>query len=461
MWMPRLSFVWNTDGRGSRVIRGGAGLFYNREQGNAQYGVIALPPNAYSAVLSASSLTSLAGGQGLTYSTLRLADPFSSLNAFNISSVSPSALEWPRTLSASLSVAQRLPWHQVLELGYVGSFGRHLSEQQNVNVIQPGTLLQGAVGNADVSIPVQRVALEASAVNANRPYPALQNVTLFVPSGVSSYHSLQATLKGQSEHFRYLLAYTFSKSLGTLGSDLGTIDPIDARNRSYGVLPSDRTHVANLSWSLRLGNPAKSGAWRKVFLNGWQLSGISTAMSGAPIRLAFSGDITGAAMSQAWWGTPDYTNAVMPVYTCDPRHSTSRGAFLDVACISIPAFGQSGPYVQPYYLRAPSSSFHDLTLLKDLHVRWRGKQWTVQLRAGVFNVFNQAFPSAAGDVDLALDTRCNLRLAGVPNGIGGTRDNVCDPTQGFSFTPQTIENFATAIARRGHRVVSLGAKVHF
>jgi hypothetical protein len=298
-------------------------------------------------------------------------------------------------------------------------------------------------------------------VNALRPFPALQNVTLFVPVGVSNYHSLQATLKGKSEHFRYLLSYTFSKSLGTLGSDLGTIDPIDPRNHSYGVLPTDRTHVANLSWSLRLGNPAKTGTWRKTLLNGWQLSGVSTAMSGSPIRLGFSGDLSGSAMSQAWWGTPDTTNAIMPVYTCDPRHPTERGAFLDVGCISIPAFGQSGPFVQPYYMRAPSASFHDLTLLKDVHVRWRRRDWTVQFRMGVFNVFNQAFPSAAGDVDLALDTRCNVRQDGIPNGIGGTRDNVCDPAHGFTFTPQTLQNFATAIALRGHRVVSLGMKVSF
>ncbi len=459
LWMPRLSFVWNADGRGRTVVRGGAGLFYNREQGNAQYGVISLPPNAYSATLNASALTSLAGGQGLTYSTLGLADPLSSLNTFNIFSVSPFALGWPRTLTASFSVAQRLPWHQVLELGYVGSFGRHLAEQQNTNVIQPGALLQGTLGNADLSDPVQRVAVETSAVNTRRAFPALQNVTYFVPAGVSSYNSLQATLKGRPGRFAYLLAYTFSKSLGTLGNDLGTLDPLDPRNHSYGVLPTDRTHVANLSWSWDLGHPAKSGRLRRALVNGWRLSGISTYMSGSPIRLTFSGDIAQPSMSSAWWGTPDYTSAIMPVYTCDPRRSTARGAFLDVGCIAIPAFGQSGPFEQPYYLRAPSSSFHDLTMIKDVEVHWRGKPRTVQLRVGVFDIFNQAFASVAGDVDLRLDTRCNARRNGVPNGLGGTRDNVCDPTQGFSFTPQTLQNFATAIAKHGRRVVSLSLRV--
>jgi hypothetical protein len=459
LWMPRLSMVWNVDGGGRTVVRGGAGLFYNREQGNAQYGVIVLPPNAYSASVSASSLTGLAGGQGLTYSTLGMVDPFGGLNSYSISSVSPSALDWPRTLTASASVARRLPWHQIVELGYVGSFGRRLAQQQNANVIQPGTLLSGTLGNTDLSVPVQRAALEAPAVNTRRPFPALQSVALFVPSGVSDYHSLQATLKGQTSRVRYLVAYTLSRSLGTLGSDLATIDPIDPRHRSWGVLPTDRTHVANVSWSWRVGDPVTTSRLLKALLNGWALSGISTFMSGSPIRLTFAGDIAGSAMSLAWWGTPDYTLPVLPTYSCDPRHTTRRGAFLDIACIGIPGFGQTGQPVQPYYMRAPGSSFHDLALQKSLRVRWRAKARTIELRLGIFNVFNQAFPSVAGDVDLALDTRCNVRLNGVPNGIGGMRDNVCDPAQGFSFTPQTLENFATAIAKRGHREFSVGVKL--
>jgi hypothetical protein len=461
LWMPRVSAVWNLDGGGRTVVRGGAGVFYNREQGNAQYGVVSLPPNAYAATLNAASWTDLGGGRGLTYTTLGQADPFSARNGVNINTVSPTALDWPTLVSTSVSVARRLPGRQMLEVGYVGSFGRHLAEQQNVNVIAPGTLLHGTLGNADLSVPVNRVALDTSAVNTRRPFAALQNVTNFVPAGTSTYHSLQTTIKGQSRRFQYLLAYTLSRSVGTLGSDLGTIDPIDPTHRSYGFLPTDRTHVANFSWTWRLGELVSTGRIRRALLNGWDLSGISTLMSGSPIRLTFTGDIAGSAMSVAWWGTPDHPNPVFPVYTCDPRRTTSSGAFLDIGCIGIPAFGRSGEMVQPYYLRAPSSSFHDLVLVKSFRVRVKKKSTTVQLRAGIFNLFNQAFPTVAGDVDLALDTRCNVRVNGVPNGAGGIRDNVCDPTGGFSFTPQTLQNFATAIARRGHRDVSLNVKLIF
>ena len=62
---------------------------------------------------------------------------------------------------------------------------------------------------------------------------------------------------------------------------------------------------------------------------------------------------------------------------------------------------------------------------------------------------------------MALDTTCNVRVDGVPNGAGGTRDGVCDPTRGFSLTPQTLANFGRVVLDHGHRVISFGAKLDF
>ena len=49
----------------------------------------------------------------------------------------------------------------------------------------------------------------------------------------------------------------------------------------------------------------------------------------------------------------------------------------------------------------------------------------------------------------------------VPDGNGGFRDNVCDPTGGFDFTPQTIANFGMINLKRGHRVIELALKYYF
>jgi hypothetical protein len=47
-----------------------------------------------------------------------------------------------------------------------------------------------------------------------------------------------------------------------------------------------------------------------------------------------------------------------------------------------------------------------------------------------------------------------------PDGTGKMQ-NVCDPTQGFSYTKQTIDNFGKINLKRGHRVIEFVFKYYF
>jgi hypothetical protein len=138
---------------------------------------------------------------------------------------------------------------------------------------------------------------------------------------------------------------------------------------------------------------------------------------------------------------------------------------LDIKCVGIPAFGQSGPFLAPHDLRSPARNFHDLTVFKDFRFGQGDKR--VQVRAGIFNLFNQAYPIApAGpggntDIDIRLEATCNRRLNGVPNGQGGTSDNVCDPTGGYTFTQNTIDNFGKILTKRGRRVIEFALRLFF
>ena len=124
-------------------------------------------------------------------------------------------------------------------------------------------------------------------------------------------------------------------------------------------------------------------------------------------------------------------NGLAPVYTCDPGlDGTDVGdKLLDINCISVPAFGELGELVPPYNLRTPTRMNTDITLFKNFEIKGDQK---LQFRVGFFNVFNQAFANTfiGGDVDLTLDTRCKVRVAGVPNGAGGTVDAL-RPDQGL------------------------------
>ena len=237
-WMPRVNFAWDVSGNGNTVIRGGAGSFYNRPMGNAEYDILRIPPNGYVTNIGASDGQDL-GPVGLTYDTVKLVNPTNRIGKIGVDSINPDSIEYPKTYSTSLSVARRIPWQQVLEVGYVGTFGRHQLNRRQANVIQPGTFLQGTLGNADLSNPLHRAALSGDAINSQRPYPALGNVNWWEYTGESNYHGLQATLSRQTgRRLQYFVAYTFSKVVGTsvANGEYDGIDPFDPRNRSYGVL---------------------------------------------------------------------------------------------------------------------------------------------------------------------------------------------------------------------------------
>ncbi len=126
----------------------------------------------------------------------------------------------------------------------------------------------------------------------------------------------------------------------------------------------------------------------------------------------------------------------------------------------MPAFGTNGSLVPPYNLRTPTRFNHDLTVFKNFQTVGEQK---LQLRVGVFNLFNQSFfnTGIVNDINLSLNTTCRVRVDNVPDGNGGFRNGVCDPTQGFDFTQSTKDNFGKLNLRRGHRVAELVLKYYF
>ena len=133
--MPRVNFAYDVKGDGDLIVRGGAGLFYNRPMGNAEYDVIHYSPYAYSVTMDAGSTQNFPGGR-MDYNTIGQADPFAFVGGIAVPSVrlDESSIKYPRYTTASLSVGKRLPWQQFLEVGYVGTFGRHLLNSCNGNI---------------------------------------------------------------------------------------------------------------------------------------------------------------------------------------------------------------------------------------------------------------------------------------------------------------------------------------
>jgi hypothetical protein len=471
LWMPRVGFAWDIKGDASFVLRSGIGVFYNRPMGNTVYWILQQPPNKYAASIDTWSGTGLGGGEGLTYNTLSETDPFTRIGTIGMGMQDINEMHVPRVTSGSLTLASRMPYDQILEVGYVGTFSRHLDAQRNINVIPIGAMLSGTVGNADLSIPVHRVALDSQARAQFLPFPAYGSINNTEYSVGSQYHSLQVTFRRQAgQRLQYYGNYTFSKVLGSQGADYyAGLDPVDNRGRNYGVLPYDRTHIFNFSYtyqvpSLAMGN-FRNGFTSALF-DGWQLSGITTYASGTPvIRIGFQGELSGDGMERAFFGTDAFNVGIAPTYSCDPQTGTDKvgQTTLNLSCLGVPEFGKTGPTQPPYYIRLVKGRWNnDVTLFKDFDF---GEDRRLQFRAGFFNLFNQAYPRTYGgpgeDINVYLDTVCVREVDNVPNGAGGTSNGVCDPTGGFQFTDLTKAEFGKIVSKRGRRVIELALKFYF
>ena len=472
--LPRVNAAWDIDGEGNNVLRGGYGIFYNRNMGNVEYdNTLRLAPNAYQVGTDFWAGSNYGNGLGLTYDTIREATLANRIGSLGLNSLTPDSFKFPKTHSFSVSYAKRIVWNQVAEVSYVGTRSSQLVSRSNGNVMPYGVLNSGTVNGIDLSNPVNRYAFATESTNLSRfrQFNALNAMTLYDFRGNSQYDSMQVTLSRQTgRRLQYFVAYTLGRSEGTLGGEYSLIDPYDP-DRTRGVLGEDRTHILNVSWNAFLPDGAR-GSMNNTFgrglLNGWQLSGISSLASGIPWRLSFSGAAAAGATSAAYFGTADVVgpsnsggNGLAPAYTCDPRLGGKDVGekVLDINCISVPAYPNNGDLVPPYNIRTPTRTNSDITLFKNFEIKGDQK---VQFRVGFFNVFNQAFANTiiGGDINLTLDTTCRVVVPNVPNGVGGTV-NACDVTKGFDYTPQTIANFGKINLKRGHRVIEFVLKYYF